>query len=71
MSEINLSQEFSCEFSDLQRRAEKGEGEAEYLLKLINKGIAKLIENHESGQKIPKKQWPKYYVQKYEINNLW
>ena len=55
MSEIHLSPEFSCEFSELQRRAEKGEGEAEYLLKLINKGIAKLVENHETGQKIPRK----------------
>ncbi|MCX6818348.1 MAG: type II toxin-antitoxin system RelE/ParE family toxin [Candidatus Aenigmarchaeota archaeon] len=71
MTEINLSQEFAKEFSDLQRRIEKGDGEAEHLLKLIEKGIAKLIENHESGQKIRKNLWPKYYVNKYGINNLW
>ena len=51
--------------------AKKGIGEAEYILKLIDKGIAKLVENHETGQKIPKNLWPKYYVQKYAINNLW
>lgn len=71
MTKINLSQEFAREFSELQKRREKGDGEAEYLLKLIDKGIAKLIENHESGQKIQKTLWPKYYVNKYGINNLW
>jgi len=71
MTEINLSQEFAKEFSELQKRREKDDGEAEYLLKLIDKGIAKLIEDHESGQKIQKTLWPKYYVSKYGINNLW
>jgi len=69
--EINLSQEFAKEFSQLQKRSEKGEGEAEYLLKLIDKGIAKLAENYECGQKIQKRLWPKYYMDKYGINNLW
>ncbi len=67
MTEIQLSHEFSEEFAGLQKRAENGEGEAEQLIKLIDKGIAKLIENHEAGQKIQKKLWPKYYTQKYGI----
>ncbi len=71
MTEIQLSHEFSEEFAGLQKRAENGEGEAEQLIKLIDKGIAKLIENHEAGQKIQKKLWPKYYTQKYGITNLW
>jgi mRNA-degrading endonuclease RelE of RelBE toxin-antitoxin system len=71
MTEIQLSQEFSKEFSELQRRRERGDGEAEYLLKLIDKGIAKLIDNYETGQKIQKRLWPKYYAEKYGINNLW
>ena len=71
MTEIQLSQEFSKEFAKLQKRSAKGEGEAEYLLKLIEKGITKLVENHKAGQKIQKNLWPKYYVQKYGINNLW
>lgn len=71
MTEIQLSQDFSKEFSELQKRTEKGDGNAEYLLKLIDRGIAKLIENREAGQKIQKKLWPKYYVQKYGIRNLW
>ena len=71
MTEIQLSQGFSKEFMKLQKHAEKGQGEAEYLLKLIEKGISKLVENFESGQKIQRKLWPKYYTQKYGINNLW
>lgn len=71
MTEIRLSREFAKEFAELQRRAEKGEGDAEYLMKIIEKGIAKLIENHEAGQKIQKKLWPRYYTEKYGINNLW
>jgi mRNA-degrading endonuclease RelE of RelBE toxin-antitoxin system len=71
MTEIQLSMEFSSEFAKLQKRAEKGDGGAEYLLKLIDKGIARLVENHEAGQKIQRKLWPRYYTQKYGINNLW
>lgn len=71
MTEIRLSQEFSKEFAKLQKRAEKDQGDADYLLKLIDKGIAKLVENHTAGQRIQKRLWPRYYVQKYEINNLW
>lgn len=71
MTEIQLSHEFSKELTKLQKRAEKGQGEAKYLLKLIEKGIAKLGENREAGQKIQRKLWPKTYVQEYGINNLW
>ena len=71
MTEINLSQEFAAEFSELQKRRNKGDGEAEYLLKLIDKGIAKLAENYECGQKIQKSLWPKYYVDRYGVSNLW
>ena len=70
MIEILLSQEFSKEFANIQKRAEIGQGEAQYLLKLIEKGIAKLVENHKAGQKIQKNLWPKYYIQKYGISNL-
>jgi mRNA-degrading endonuclease RelE of RelBE toxin-antitoxin system len=71
MTEIQLSKEFAKEFAALQKRSEKGDGDAEKLLKLIEKGIAKLVESHEAGQKIQKKLWPRYYEQKYGIANLW
>jgi len=51
MTEIQLSPEFSKEFMKLQKRAEKGQGEAEHLLKLIEKGIAKLVENMRLARK--------------------
>ena len=71
ITEILLSPAFSKEFSDLEKRAEKHEAEAEHLLKITEKGISKLIEDYRDGQKIQKKLWPKYYIQKYGINNLW
>lgn len=71
MTEIQLSEEFAKEFSTLQKRAENGDGEAEYLLKLVEKAITKLVENYMTGQKIQKTLWPKEYIQKYGVNNLW
>ncbi len=71
MTEIQLSEKFAKEFAKIQKRAERGDGEAEYLLKLIDKGISKMISNHEVGQKIQKKLWPKEYVKNYGIRNLW
>ncbi|MCK4496670.1 MAG: hypothetical protein KAU24_00625 [Candidatus Aenigmarchaeota archaeon] len=71
MTEIQLSEDFARDFANLQKRVEKGEGEAEYLLKIIDKGIAKIIEDYTAGQKIPKKLFPVYYKKKYAITNLW
>ena len=71
MHEINFSKEFSKDFVKLETKAEKGNHEAKHLLELINKGIAKLVQNSASGIKIPKKYWPKEYTKKYNINNLW
>ena len=41
-----------------------------YLLAIINNGLDKLKDNMFAGQKIEKKKFPKYYIQKYQINNL-
>jgi mRNA-degrading endonuclease YafQ of YafQ-DinJ toxin-antitoxin module len=70
MTEIQMSEEFSKEYAEIQKRAERGQGEAIYILKLIEKGISKLINDCESGQKIKKSLFPKYY-DKYDIKNLW
>jgi len=71
MTEIQMSEEFAKEFASLQQRSDDGDGDAEYLLKIIDKGIAKLIENYEAGQDIQKKLFPEYYTNKYGISNLW
>jgi hypothetical protein len=45
--------------------------EKSYLLKILNKGLDKLEENMFTGDQIERKKFPKYYVQKYQINNLY
>ena len=71
MNEIRFSQDFGREFQKLEERASKGNAEYTYLLKITERGIAKLLANLEAGKKIPKKLWPKEYVKKYGLNNLW
>jgi len=41
------------------------------LLKLIDRAIDDLKINPTVGIKIPKYLWPKSYVKKYDIDNLW
>jgi Txe/YoeB family toxin of Txe-Axe toxin-antitoxin module len=41
------------------------------LLKLINRAIDDLKKQPDIGIKIPKYLWPKEYIKKYNINNLW
>lgn len=71
MTEIRLSEDFAKNFTALQKRADKGDGEADYLLKIIDRGIAKLVEDQTTGQKIQKKLFPAYYKKKYDVTNLW
>jgi hypothetical protein len=66
-----MSEEFAREFADLHKRSERGDGDAEYLLRIIDRGIAKLIEDYTAGQKIQKKLFPDYYVKRYGVRNLW
>ncbi|MFH1721289.1 MAG: hypothetical protein ABH950_01650 [Candidatus Altiarchaeota archaeon] len=68
---VSLSSRFAGEYVELQKRAEKGDGEAQYLLKIVDKGIAKLAQDPRAGKKIQKRIWPKEYVREYGIDNLW
>ena len=54
-------------FEDLQ----KGKFEDKRLFKMITRAIEDLKNNPDFGIKIPKKLWPKPYIQKHKINNLW
>ena len=49
----------------------KGKFQDKELYKFINKAIDNLKDNPTCGIKIPKKLWPKYYVQEYKVTNLW
>ena len=42
-----------------------------YLEKIISNGIDALKENMFAGEKVAKKKFPKYYVDKYRIHNLY
>jgi len=71
MHGVNLTSDFNEEYVKLQKRVENGDGEAEYLLKIINKGITKLAQDITVGKKIQKKLWPKEYIKEYDVTNLW
>jgi len=42
-----------------------------YLRRIIDKGLDVLKDNMFAGERIEKKKFPKYYVQRYGINNLY
>ncbi len=49
----------------------EGKFEDKQLYQLINKSIDNLKKNPTSGIKIPKKIWPRIYIKRYGITNLW
>ncbi|MBI5553869.1 MAG: hypothetical protein HY917_03970 [Candidatus Diapherotrites archaeon] len=71
MHEIRYSAEFNEAYVNLSVRAEKGNGEARYILECVSRATAKLAQNIEAGKKIPRKLWPREYIQKYGITSLW
>jgi len=71
MTRILLSKEFSETYERMKTRSTAKDGDAEYLLGIIDKGIHKIERSKTTGQKIVKRQWPKYYVRKYGVTNLW
>jgi len=49
----------------------EGKFEDKQLYNFINRALDDMKENPFVGMHIPSKQWPREYVQKYKINNLW
>ena len=45
--------------------------EESYLLKIVNSGLDVLKGNMFAGERIERGKFPRYYVQKYGINNLY
>jgi len=68
---VRFSREFSEEYAKLNQRAESGRGEARYLVRIIDKVIAKLKRDREAGKRIPKRLMPRDYLIKYGVTNLW
>ena len=50
---------------------EKAKEENPQLFKFLERATSDLKENPLCGAKIPKKLWPKDYIRKYSIDNLW
>lgn len=71
MYEVRFSEEFSEEYAKLERRAEKGHGEARYLVGIIDRGVEKLRRDREAGERIPKRLIPRAYLARYGVTNLW
>ena len=71
MLEILTTKEFNDDYAKLKVRAASGNGEAKYILKLLEETTKTLENNREAGEHIQRNLWPKEYVRKYEITNLW
>jgi len=71
MHEVRYSRAFSKDYWKLKKKADKGNAEAEKLILLISDATRELSSDREAGRKIQRKLWPKEYVQKYGVTNLW
>ncbi|MFH1290319.1 MAG: hypothetical protein ABIH92_02825, partial [Nanoarchaeota archaeon] len=56
---------------DKMEKAFNSLDEGDWLKKAIRKAINELKSNIFCGERIPRKQIPKEYVQKYGVDNLW
>jgi len=57
--------------SKVKEEYEKAKAEDPQLFKFLERATDDLKENPFCGIKVPKNLWPKEYVRKYSINNLW
>ncbi len=62
-----ITKKLRVEFDSLN----KGKSSDKQLYEFINRAIDDLKEKPTCGIKIPKKLWPKTYIKKYDITNLW
>lgn len=52
-------------------KLERGKFEEKQLFEFINRAVDDLKNNPFCGIRIPKKLWPKEYIKKYKVTNLW
>ena len=71
MHEVRYSAAFDKDFARLKIRAKKGNAEAKKLLSLIGGAVKALSSDREAGRKIMRALWPREYMQKYDVTNLW
>lgn len=64
---VFANSKIESEFESLK----EGKFEDKKLYNFINRAIEDLKKNPFSGIKIPRKVWPNFYVQNYNVDNLW
>ena len=62
-----VSEKLKTEFQSL----ESGKFEDQQLYSSINQAIEDIKANPQCGIRVPKKLWPKEYIQKFGVTNLW
>lgn len=62
-----INKKIKSEFESLK----ESKFEDNELYKFIDQALDNLKKDPICGTKIPKKLWPRTYIQKYEITNLW
>ena len=62
-----ISEKLENEFDNLMEK----KSEDKRLYRFINRAIKDLKEYPECGTKIPKRLWPKEYINRLQITNLW
>lgn len=60
---VKASGEVAVFFSSLK--------EGSYLLKIVNAGLGVLKLNMFAGERVERRRFPKHYVQRYGVNNLY
>ena len=60
--DVRGTPEFAEFYHDLDRES--------YLYRIIKRGLDVLRENMEVGEKVEKRKWPRMYVRRYGIRNL-
>jgi hypothetical protein len=73
---MNSNKEVMVGFADEKIKGaylalKKGRGAEPHLYEFLNRAFDDLKLDPLCGIKIPKDQWPKEYIKKYEIDNLW
>ncbi len=71
MRRINQVSFVSEELMKAYLELEKGKFEDKKLFDFINRAIDDLKDDPFCGVRIPKRLWPKIYLEKYKVTNLW
>ena len=52
-------------------KLKEGKVDEKQLADYLDRAMDDLEKNEQAGAKVPSKQWPKEYIKKFDIKNLW